>query len=193
MDLAVTSYLSHVKNSWLSLIWKIRAYVSAPCACLSCSLAFLLLYVVFLSKYMMMMMMIPCARLRWLPVRCLLHVNTHYRIVSYRIVCVRLPLPVCRDRGRVMSVPTLSVWRHSVDATAMRRRVAEWRHSATDWPTNTENTSTNVWLCTVGSIGDKHRPVTSVTHPNLMTSLIHFDPIWPMTYYTYSLSAVTDE
>ena len=33
----------------------IRADVSAPCACLSCSLAFLLLYVVFLSKYMMMM------------------------------------------------------------------------------------------------------------------------------------------
>ena len=31
-----------------------RADVSAPCACLSCSLAFLLLYVVFLSKYMMM-------------------------------------------------------------------------------------------------------------------------------------------
>jgi len=35
----------------------IRADVSAPCACLSCSLAFLLLYVVFLSKYMMMMIM----------------------------------------------------------------------------------------------------------------------------------------
>ena len=35
----------------------IRADVSAPYACLSCSLAFLLLYVVFLSKYMMMMMM----------------------------------------------------------------------------------------------------------------------------------------
>ena len=34
----------------------IRADVSAPCACLSCSLAFLLLYLVFLSKYMMMMM-----------------------------------------------------------------------------------------------------------------------------------------
>jgi len=33
----------------------IRADVSAPRACLSCSLAFLLLYVVFLSKYMMMM------------------------------------------------------------------------------------------------------------------------------------------
>jgi len=33
----------------------ITADVSAPCACLSCSLAFLLLDVVFLSKYMMMM------------------------------------------------------------------------------------------------------------------------------------------
>ena len=36
----------------------IRADVSAPCACLSCSLAFLLLYVVFLSKYMMMMILV---------------------------------------------------------------------------------------------------------------------------------------
>ena len=40
----------------------IRADVSAPCACLSCSLAFLLLYVVFLSKYIkyIMYMMMDC-------------------------------------------------------------------------------------------------------------------------------------
>ena len=38
----------------------IRADVSALCACLSCSLAFLLLYVVFLSKYMMMMISSAC-------------------------------------------------------------------------------------------------------------------------------------
>ena len=70
----------------------IMADVSSPCACLSCSLAFLLLYVVFLSKYMMMMMT-PSLASRCRPKPCLLQARSLPASQSRTSSLARFSLP----------------------------------------------------------------------------------------------------